>query len=160
MITWNEIELPGFEGSLSAVAPSRVQALASQLRTLVADLAAPEPVAGPSAPEPAPSGEGGKFAAACASCRGYCCQRGGDIAYLNAKTIAAIWNRLSHLSRDELVRAYIDAVPGLAFEGSCIFHTALGCNLPRSMRSHICLNYLCPPLKEALSRDREQAPLN
>jgi hypothetical protein len=160
MVTWDTIELPGFEAALSAVAPSRVQALASQLRTLVAGLAAPQPAAGRSGPEPAASGESGEFAAACATCRGHCCQRGGDIAYLNLTTLAATWNGLSHLSRDELVRAYIDAVPSLAFEGSCIFHAAHGCNLPRSMRSHICLNYLCPPLKAALFRRQGQAALN
>ena len=75
----------------------------------------------------------------------------GNEAYLNPKTLARVWSERAHLTADDLVAAYLDAVPDLAFEGSCIFHAEYGCNLPRAMRSNVCHDYQCTPLRNALS---------
>jgi hypothetical protein len=156
MAVWEGVELPGFAASLVAVPPQRREALTAHLANVLAaaeHVAAEPPVANDM---PLRSGEidraaACRAAAACAACRGYCCRNGCDSAYLDAKAIAGISGSLPHLARDELLAAYAGAVPQMSYEGSCIFHTAQGCNLPRQMRSPVCLAYYCWPLKERLA---------
>jgi hypothetical protein len=143
------IELPGFDAPFVSVAPERRDALGRLVRELIADRKAPASavkVPASVAPE-----EARKVAAACALCRGFCCSKAGDAAYLNPATMTRVWNAQAHLTEDQLVSAYVDAVPDRAFDGSCIFHAAHGCNLPPSMRSNVCLAYQCTPLRDALS---------
>jgi hypothetical protein len=105
---------------------------------------------------PAPATEGPDWAdapqtsadvrAACAACRGHCCQKGGNDAYLDFESVGLAWGRFPHLSKAELIAAYLDAVPARSFADSCIFHAEHGCNLPETMRSPVCGAYLCGPL--------------
>ena len=39
------------------------------------------------------------------------------------------------LSKEELIAAYLAAVPDRAFADSCIYHAEHGCNLPETMRA-------------------------
>jgi hypothetical protein len=66
------------------------------------------------------------FSDACGACRGHCCRNGGNVAYLDKEAMNLAWSRLPHLSKDDLLSAYIGAVPDMAFENSCIFHAEGG----------------------------------
>jgi hypothetical protein len=46
------------------------------------------------------------------------------------------------------VAAYVARVPAATVPGSCVFHGADGCGLPREMRSDTCNRYLCDGLVE------------
>ena len=151
MVRWGEIELPGFDAPLVAVAPERRDALGRLVRELIADLKAKTPASRAKQPEPLAPEDARNVATACALCRGFCCSKAGDAAYLNPVTMGRVWRAQAHLTEDQLVSAYVDAVPDLAFEGSCIFHAADGCNLPPPMRSNVCHAYLCTPLRNALA---------
>jgi len=123
MVKWGEVELPGFDAPLVPVAAGRREALAAHVHELLADLKTPARAARKAGPPPPAAVPG--VATACSLCRGYCCRTGGNEAYLNPKTLARVWSERAHLAADDLVAAYVDAVPDLAFEGSCIFHAAM-----------------------------------
>jgi hypothetical protein len=149
MVKWGEVELPGFDAPLVAVSPERREALADNVRELIADAKKSRSAA--KWPEPLARDEARAVAAGCALCRGFCCSKAGDAAYLNPVTIKRVRSQQPHLTEDELVSAYLDAVPERAFEGSCIFHAADGCSLPPSMRSNVCHAYLCTPLRTGMA---------
>jgi hypothetical protein len=149
MVKWGEVELPGFDAPLVSVAAGRREELAAHVRELIVDLKTPARAARKAGP--APPGEVSEVATACSLCRGFCCRTGGNEAYLNPKTLARVWSEQAHLAVDDLVAAYLDAVPEFAFAGSCIFHTERGCNLPRALRSNVCHTYECTPLRKGLS---------
>ena len=143
MVLWRDIELPGCDRPLTVVEPARRQALATHLERVVADVsfAAIDRPAGTKPTQSAPD-----FLSACSACRGHCCQKGGNDAYLDFESVGLAWGRFPHLSKDELVAAYLAAVPAQSFADSCIFHAEHGCNLPETMRSPVCGAYLCGPL--------------
>jgi hypothetical protein len=145
MVLWRDIELPGCDRPLTAVEPARRQALAAHLEKVVTDVgfAAIDRPAGTKTTQSAPD-----FLSACSACRGHCCQKGGNDAYLDFESVGLAWGRFPHLSKDELVAAYLAAVPARSFADSCIFHAEHGCNLPETMRSPVCGAYLCGPLLE------------
>ena len=149
MVKWGEIELPGFDAPLVSVTPERRDALGRLVRELIADLKGR--VSAAKQPEPLAPEDTRKVAAACALCRGFCCSKAGDAAYLNPATISRVWRAQAHLTEEELVSAYVDAVPDRSFDGSCIFHGERGCSLSPSMRSNVCLTYQCAPLRSALA---------
>jgi hypothetical protein len=149
MVRWGEIELPGFDAPLVSVALERRDGLGRLVRELIADLNTPASAV--KQPEPLAPEDARRVASACALCRGFCCSKAGDAAYLNPATMSRVWRAEAHLTEDQLVSAYVEAVPDRAFEGSCIFHASDGCNLPPSMRSNVCLTYQCTPLRDALA---------
>jgi hypothetical protein len=143
MVLWGDIELPGCDRPLTPVEPARRRALAAHLEEVVADasFAAIDEADRTKATESSPD-----FRDACSACRGHCCQKGGTDAYLDFESVGLAWGRFPHLSKQELVAAYLDAVPARSFADSCIFHAEHGCNLPETMRSPVCAAYLCAPL--------------
>jgi hypothetical protein len=142
MIKWRDTELPGFDRPLVPVEPARREALAAHLRDALADVPAPDTSGAPSNTNPAAP----DFRDACAACRGHCCRKGGNDAYLDFKSTALAWGRFPHLSKKELIGAYLAAVPDRAFADSCIYHAEHGCNLPETMRAPVSAAYLCAPL--------------
>lgn len=86
--------------------------------------------------------------ALCGTCRGACCKWGEDHAYLTRSVLTRVKRELKFADEASLLESYLDRVPGLARRGSCVFHGAQGCALPRSMRSETCNRYLCYPLKQ------------
>ena len=84
---------------------------------------------------------------ACSLCKGSCCTNGDDHAFLDQATIARV--RRARLPPDvrAVLRLYIERVPEVAYEGSCIFHGKQGCTLDRSLRSDVCNNYFCAGLQ-------------
>lgn len=85
--------------------------------------------------------------AACATCGGYCCQEGGQTAFLNANKLSEQLRSNPSLSAETIVEAYLSKVPESAYLDSCLFHSATGCALPRSMRSDLCQTFECYGLK-------------
>jgi hypothetical protein len=93
----------------------------------------------------------------CATCRGYCCRGGGDSGYIYASTVRRVRERLPDLGAQELVEQSVNAVPEHGVAGSCIFHGAQGCALPRELRAQICNTYFCAPMDQWLARPAEAA---
>ena len=63
---------------------------------------------------------------ACSLCKGWCCTNGDDHAFLDQATIARV--RRARLPRDirAVLRLYIERVPEVGYEGSCIFSRNTG----------------------------------
>ena len=151
MIKWGDIELPGFDRPLRPVGAKRRRIFAAFLEGLMAEVSRPRAKA-PNRPEQKP--EATSFAAACAACRGHCCSKGGNDAYLDENAIAQAWARHPRLSKRGLMQLYLDAIPKTAFADSCIFHAEQGCSLPRSLRAPVSEAYLCGPLMRLMNADR------
>lgn len=147
MIKWGEVELPGFDRPLRAVGPQRRNILAAYLDELLRNIparpSARPAAAAPRAGDPPPT----RFADACAACRGHCCRKGGNDAYLDETAIRRAWARHPRLGRRALKQRYLEAIPERAFEDSCIYHAKDGCSLPRTLRAGVCEAYLCGPLE-------------
>ena len=58
----------------------------------------------------------------CARCRGFCCQGGGNRAYLDVETLRA--DRAAHLEQDAsaVTAAYLDRVGSRTYRDSCLYH--------------------------------------
>ncbi len=96
---------------------------------------------------------------ACGVCQGYCCQHGGQHAYLTVDTIRRVMARNPGLLPDDVLHAYLDCVGEVSMEGSCLFHGPAGCGLPREMRSDVCKRFYCGGLKEFLNGLSPQGPV-
>ncbi|HEY0342005.1 MAG TPA: hypothetical protein VGC34_14460, partial [Steroidobacteraceae bacterium] len=96
--------------------------------------------------------------AACSVCKGWCCRNGGDDAFLDDQTMARIHRDRPELHAGALLRLYLDRVPALAYEDSCIFHGRKGCVLDRSLRADICNSYFCRGLGTYLTDRRPNTP--
>jgi hypothetical protein len=106
---------------------------------------APERSASPLRPEP--DGFVGEVArTACSVCKGWCCKSGGDHAYLDERSMARVRRARDDLDARAVVRLYLERVPAVGYEGSCVFHGAAGCTLDRSLRSDVCNSYFCSSL--------------
>lgn len=110
--------------------------------------AAPEPVIGRAkhdAPEPA-------FAqASCATCKGDCCNLGGEHkAFLNADVISEFRALHPDWDADRVYRSYAERLAETTPEGSCQFHGSRGCTLDRDQRAQLCNSHHCRPLKYLL----------
>jgi hypothetical protein len=89
----------------------------------------------------------GKVArAACTACRGWCCKGGGEHAYLDERVMARVRHAQPDLDARAVLRLYIERVPAVGYEGSCVFHGTEGCTLDRSLRSDVCNSYFCSSL--------------
>jgi hypothetical protein len=113
-------------------------------RHLIEALRAAVPKAGKADAPPPLAGFTARVAlAACALCRGWCCRKGGEHAYLDERTIARLCRATPGLSARAILRLYTDRVPALAYENSCIFHARQGCTLSPGQRSDVCNTYFC-----------------
>lgn len=88
------------------------------------------------------------FAAACEACRGLCCRNGGDTAYIDAATVNKLRALRPELGDADVVAFYLSAIPQHTVEGSCILHGEQGCVLSREVRSHVCNDFYCRPVRE------------
>jgi len=129
-----------------------IRELASQ-----AALAAPpeRETASPAASDPA---EVKLAAAACATCRGRCCQYGADHAFIDLEALQRQRRSDPHVTGRELLDRYLSHIPAAATQGSCLYHSASGCGLPRSLRSSTCEQYLCEDVRRVLSAATVPAP--
>jgi hypothetical protein len=83
---------------------------------------------------------------ACALCQGFCCNNGGDHAYLTEETVRHYWALYPGQRPRDVFAAYLRHLGTETIDGSCIFHGADGCQLPREKRSHTCNRYFCQEL--------------
>jgi hypothetical protein len=93
---------------------------------------------------------------ACSLCRGWCCFNGADDAFLDETTLAREPPGL--MSTAEVIEMYVERVPDVGYQDSCIFHGAKGCTLDRSMRSDVCNSYFCNGLHSFFSSVEEAGP--
>ena len=84
---------------------------------------------------------------ACSLCKGWCCTNGDDHAFLDQATIARVRRARLPLDVRAVLRLYIERVPEVGYEGSCIFHGKQGCTLDRTLRSDVCNSYFCGGLQ-------------
>ena len=84
--------------------------------------------------------------AACACCRGQCCTRGGEHAYLDADTIRRLRRTAPGIGAGAILARYRAALDGETYAGSCVFHGKEGCKLDRALRTDLCNSFHCTPL--------------
>jgi hypothetical protein len=84
----------------------------------------------------------------CATCRGHCCEQGGDHAFLNIEQMRLRMVRDRRLQPGELLEYYLSMLPARTYAGSCVFHGEGGCALPREMRSTLCNDHYCKGLSD------------
>ncbi len=96
----------------------------------------------------------------CAACGGGCCTSGGDHAYLTVATIRRYMGRHPEARAHEVLATYQQRLAARTQAGSCIHHGAKGCTLPRDMRSDICNNYACDPLRALEIAQRSDTPVH
>ena len=83
-------------------------------------------------------------AAACGACRGACCTLGASTdAFLTPDELRRARAALGEAGRAALRDAYLSRLPEVSVEGSCVFHGAVGCTLPREIRAGICNGFVC-----------------
>jgi len=85
---------------------------------------------------------------ACAVCRGVCCTTGGKNAYIKKETILRYMHRHPDQKPEQVLAAYMDHLGKKTFIDSCVYHTVIGCSLPRNMRADTCNEFLCDTLIE------------
>ena len=97
---------------------------------------------------------------ACSTCRGWCCRMGHQHAYLSPEFLAWRFVQDESLTSEAMIDDYIDRIPEKSQNDSCVYHTEVGCALPREIRSSTCNDFLCPGLRQhkaAIDQDPHQA---
>jgi hypothetical protein len=108
---------------------------------------------------PEPEGFAARVACtACSLCKEWCCTNGDDHAFLDQATIARVRRARLPLDGRAVLRLYIERVPEVGYEGSCIFHGKQGCTLDRSLRSDVCNSYFCGGLQVYMAGDDTVTP--
>jgi hypothetical protein len=142
------VMVPRSDKALKPTSPERVRRLRKHLVAVLRTLRTmknPERFASPLRPEP--EGFAARVAhAACSLCKGWCCKGGGDHAYLDERTMARLRGARSELDARAVLQLYVERVPAVGYDGSCLFHGKQGCMLDRSLRSDVCNSYFCSGL--------------
>lgn len=92
------------------------------------------------------------LARGCATCRGWCCRRGGTHAFLDRASIERVRSDNPAWSEEQIVTAYLDHIGSTHLAGGCLFQGPQGCRLPTRLRSDTCNDWWCPDL--VATRDR------
>jgi len=79
----------------------------------------------------------------CGFCRGGCCTRGSNHAYICKDTVARVKRHHPNWDGEQILDAYLQRLPVRSILGSCINHGDRGCTLPREMRASNCNNFVC-----------------
>ena len=69
-------------------------------------------------------------------------------AYLTLETIRRYMTAHPDQRPRKVLAAYLDAIGNQTYAGSCVYHQADGCSLPRAMRADICNQFFCRGLLE------------
>jgi len=156
------VVLPAYSGKTVARRQGRVRLLRDYLREQLDDVAGLPPLEETASPEAdlAASAPPLRSESVCAKCRGQCCRKGGDHGYISPGTLQRVLAADPALGGGALIDAYVSHVPTRSYAGSCIYHSASGCALPRALRSETCTSFLCDGLKavsESAARHPERA---
>ena len=92
----------------------------------------------------------------CAHCRGGCCGAGHDTGFVDALLLRRVMKDKPEMRPREIYQTYMDCLPHKSIDGSCLFHTNLGCNLPRLLRSEVCNSYLCESVVDYMKKSVEE----
>lgn len=131
------------------VPEARREALAAHLSRIAAEaFAAPPPEGAPPAVAEAPA----VLVAACATCQGNCCRKGGDTGNLTAADLRRYRQANPEATAEQAVSAFLAHLPAAATEDGCVYQAAEGCALPRALRSRKCNTYLCHGLESLAKR--------
>ncbi len=152
--------VPRNDKAVVPISPERVRRLRKHLVVTLRALRKmknPDHSVSPLRPEP--EGFAGHVArTACSLCKGWCCNNGEDHAFLDETTIARVHCARSALHVRAVLRLYVERVPEVGYEDSCIFHGKQGCSLDRSLRSDVCNSYFCGGLQAYLTGDEIVTP--
>jgi hypothetical protein len=141
------VVVPHRAGRMAPVSPERREAFEEHLRALARNAVHAKEIAPTTNPE---EDALDAAAAVCGVCAGFCCYHGGThFAFLDEATLARFAADHPESGPDGVAAAYLAHVPGRHYEGSCVYHTSAGCNLPRPMRAPICNEYECRGLRDA-----------
>ncbi|MEZ5591252.1 MAG: hypothetical protein R3F53_11340 [Gammaproteobacteria bacterium] len=145
--------VPFIRPALTVLSQARRSAFQKILQDLIdsvckqPNLAEAEAVTGDSATVEE-SAEATVLASACELCGGLCCKSAGNHAYLQPATLHNFLAANHASDATDIMAAYMAHLSTHTYEGSCVFHGAAGCTLPRAMRSDICNRYVCTGLLE------------
>jgi hypothetical protein len=144
--------VPGTDGAVSALPEARRRKFRDYLAETIADATSGRfRSKAPRDRSQAHDGIANVLRAACATCRGHCCRTAGEHAYLDERTIRRVRAATPSLTPSALLETYLGALPAKSVRGSCVFHGAAGCTLPRHLRSHVCNDYFCGPVERWLA---------
>lgn len=131
--------------TLVPIPPERVRQLRRHLLMVLRATPASWEFERPASPVlPEPEGFAARVArAACAMCEGWCCRNGEDDGFLDERTVARVRHGQERMTARAVLRLYVERVPKMGYQGSCIFHGKQGCTLGRSLRSDVCNSYFC-----------------
>jgi hypothetical protein len=102
----------------------------------------------PRLPEPTGGDGQARLAAACATCRGHCCGRGGDHAFLDIDAMRGYIGRTRPRSPAAVLRAFLRHLPARSYRDSCVYHGRDGCTLSRAMRANVCNVFYCQAVQD------------
>jgi hypothetical protein len=150
------VMVPRNDKMLVPISPERVRRLRKHLLRMSRAVKDPDTA---SHVRPEPDGFAAQVArAACSLCRGWCCRNGDDDAFLDERTITRVRHARLAVDARAVLRLYIERVPTVGYEGSCIFHGKQGCTLDRSLRSDLCNAYFCGGLHAYLTGGETAIP--
>lgn len=95
------------------------------------------------------------MAHACSTCRGHCCQQGGEHAFLHPHAILKYWQHHPDHRPADVLEAYLARLPRRSVRGSCVYHGRDGCTLEPFMISHICKRFICRGAAELINTTEE-----
>ena len=147
------VMVPRNDKAAVPTSPERVRRLHEHLVEALRALPTMKNLQHPASP---PRSEPQGFAArvahtACSLCKGWCCRNGKDHGFLDERTIARVRRAGLALDVCAVLRLYLERVPEVGFENSCIFHGKQGCTLDRSLRSDVCNSYFCGGLQVCIA---------
>lgn len=148
--------LPHNQQQLMPLGSERIEAHRRYLEQIVREAAETRDADGMIAPETCATTSGISpieadlpvLGAACGLCGGYCCNTGGNTAWLEPATIARLLRQAPPVAENSVVENYLEHLPAISYENSCIYHAENGCSLPKNIRSNVCNQYLCRGLGE------------
>lgn len=133
--------LPAANAPLVPAVPARQRRFRERLRDVLRDAALIDrsgDVMNDHEAEEAPH-----LTAACMLCRGACCATGGIHAYLHSGFLANVLAKRADEPPARIYRDYVRRLPDESCKDACVYQGAMGCVLPRGMRSDVCNTYSC-----------------
>ncbi|MDX1692539.1 MAG: hypothetical protein R3208_02165 [Ketobacteraceae bacterium] len=84
----------------------------------------------------------------CMLCKGGCCARGQEHAYLSASHIRRLMDQDPDLTPEALMDVYLSRLSDSSTINACINQGPMGCVLPREWRSSTCNQFYCSTIKK------------
>jgi hypothetical protein len=85
--------------------------------------------------------------AACAACQGGCCALGGNSGFLHDVDIQRYRQQNPQATKEEVIELYLGLLPETSTRDACVYQSASGCTVPRSLRNDQCNAFYCKSLR-------------